>query len=30
MAWPLLGEEMPPLGWVGFALAAAGVMLARR
>ncbi|WP_421694469.1 DMT family transporter [Aestuariivirga sp.] len=30
IAWPLLGEEMPPLGWVGFALAAAGVMLARR
>ena len=30
IAWPLLGEEMPALGWVGFALAAAGVMLARR
>ncbi|WP_395660494.1 DMT family transporter [Aestuariivirga sp.] len=30
MAWPLLGEEMPPLGWAGFALAAAGVALARR
>ncbi|WP_409761979.1 DMT family transporter, partial [Aestuariivirga sp.] len=21
LAWPMLGEEMPPLGWVGFALA---------
>lgn len=30
IAWPLLGEVMPPLGWAGFALAAAGVMLARR
>jgi drug/metabolite transporter (DMT)-like permease len=30
MAWPLLGEAMPPLGWVGFALAAVGVALARR
>ena len=30
IAWPLLGEAMPPLGWVGFALAAVGVMLARR
>lgn len=30
MAWPLLGEAMPPLGWAGFALAAAGVALARR
>lgn len=30
IAWPLLGEEMPPIGWAGFALAAAGVMLARR
>ena len=30
MAWPLLGEEMPPLGWVGFALAAVGVALASR
>ncbi len=30
MAWPLLGEEMPLLGWGGFALAAAGVALARR
>jgi drug/metabolite transporter (DMT)-like permease len=30
MAWPLLGEEMPPLGWAGFVLAAAGVALARR
>lgn len=30
MAWPLLGEAMPPLGWLGFGLAALGVMLARR
>lgn len=30
IAWPLLGEEMPPLGWAGFALAAAGVALASR
>lgn len=30
VAWPLLGEAMPPLGWLGFALAAAGVILARR
>ncbi len=30
MAWPLLGEAMPPLGWLGFGLAAMGVMLARR
>jgi drug/metabolite transporter (DMT)-like permease len=29
MAWPVLGEVMLPLGWVGFALAAAGVALAR-
>lgn len=30
IAWPLLGEAMPPLGWAGFGLAAAGVLLARR
>jgi drug/metabolite transporter (DMT)-like permease len=30
IAWPLLGEEIPPLGWVGFALAAVGVALASR
>jgi len=30
IAWPLLGEAMPPLGWIGFALAAAGVALASR
>lgn len=30
MAWPLLGEVLPPLGWVGFALAAAGVAIASR
>jgi drug/metabolite transporter (DMT)-like permease len=30
MAWPVLGEAMPPLGWAGFALAAAGVALASR
>jgi len=30
IAWPLLGEAMPPLGWIGFALAAVGVALASR
>lgn len=30
MAWPILGEVMPPLGWAGFALAALGVALASR
>ena len=30
IAWPLLGEAMPPLGWLGFALAAAGVAIASR
>lgn len=30
IAWPLLGEAMPPLGWAGFALAAMGVALASR
>ena len=29
-AWPLLGEKLPPLGWMGFALAAAGVAIASR
>lgn len=29
-AWPLLGEVMPPLGWIGMALAATGVALASR
>lgn len=29
-AWLLLGEAMPPLAWAGMALAAVGVMLARR
>lgn len=29
IAWPLLGEAMPPLAWAGMALAGAGVMLAR-
>jgi len=29
-AWPLLGEEMPPLAWGGMALAAAGVAIAGR
>lgn len=28
IAWPLLGEAMPPLGWLGFALAALGVAMA--
>ena len=30
IAWPVLGETMPPLGWVGFALAALGVAIAVR
>lgn len=30
IAWPLLGEVMSPLGWLGFALAALGVALASR
>jgi drug/metabolite transporter (DMT)-like permease len=30
IAWPLVGEEMPPLGWAGFALAAIGVAIASR
>lgn len=30
IAWVVLGREMAPLAWVGTALAAAGVMLARR
>jgi drug/metabolite transporter (DMT)-like permease len=30
IAWPLLGEEIPPLGWAGFALAAVGVAIASR
>lgn len=29
-AWPLLGEAMPPLAWVGMALAGAGVALVSR
>lgn len=29
-AWPLLGEVMPLFGWVGMALAAAGVAMASR
>lgn len=29
-AWPLLGEAMPPLAWAGMALAALGVILARK
>jgi drug/metabolite transporter (DMT)-like permease len=29
-AWPMLGEAMPPLGWLGMALAAFGVALARK
>ena len=28
IAWPVLGEAIPPLGWAGFALAAAGVLIA--
>lgn len=30
IAWPVLGEAIPPLGWAGFALAAAGVLIASR
>lgn len=30
IAWPLLGEAMPPLAWAGMALAAFGVALASR
>jgi drug/metabolite transporter (DMT)-like permease len=30
IAWPMLGESMPVLGWVGFALAATGVALSNR
>jgi drug/metabolite transporter (DMT)-like permease len=30
VAWPLLGEAMPPLAWAGMALAAAGVAIAGR
>ena len=29
-AWPLLGEEMPPLAWAGMALAGLGVALVSR
>lgn len=29
-AWPLLGEVLPPLGWLGMVLAAVGVALASR
>ena len=30
IGWLVLGEQMPPLAWVGFALAAAGVAMATR
>ncbi|MEM9046879.1 MAG: DMT family transporter [Pseudomonadota bacterium] len=30
MAWPVLGEVMPPLAWAGMALAGAGVLIATR
>lgn len=30
LAWPVLGEVMPPLAWLGMAVAAAGVLLATR
>ncbi|WP_119270310.1 DMT family transporter [Taklimakanibacter deserti] len=30
MAWPLLGETMAPLAWLGMAVAAAGVAIASR
>lgn len=29
-AWPILGEVLPPLGWLGMVLAAGGVALASR
>jgi drug/metabolite transporter (DMT)-like permease len=29
-AWPILGEAMPPLAWVGMALAATGIALVSR
>jgi drug/metabolite transporter (DMT)-like permease len=30
IAWLLIDESMPPLAWLGMALAAAGVAIARR
>jgi drug/metabolite transporter (DMT)-like permease len=30
IAWLLIGEAMPPLAWLGMALAAAGVAVANR
>lgn len=30
VAWPVLGEEMPPAAWAGMALAGAGVLIATR
>jgi drug/metabolite transporter (DMT)-like permease len=30
MAWPILGEAMPPLAWLGMTIAAAGVAIASR
>ncbi|WP_119389619.1 DMT family transporter [Taklimakanibacter lacteus] len=30
MAWPILGEAMPPLAWLGMAIAATGVAIASR
>ena len=30
IAWVMIGEVMPPVAWAGFALAAAGVLLATR
>jgi drug/metabolite transporter (DMT)-like permease len=30
IGWLLLAEQMPPLAWVGLALAAAGVAIATR
>jgi drug/metabolite transporter (DMT)-like permease len=29
-AWPLLGEEMPPISWVGMAIAGLGVAMVSR
>jgi len=30
MAWPILGEAMPPLAWLGMSIAAVGVAIASR
>jgi drug/metabolite transporter (DMT)-like permease len=30
IAWPLLGDAVPPLAWLGMGVAAAGVLVATR